>query len=126
MSSNIIDNTTGDCNIADLFANKWKLLYNSVGYNMCDMKLLKDELDSDITNMCCQNVCANNHCFTVDEIVESIRQLKKGKHTGKSPLYSDHIIHSSHIFWIYLALLFSAMLSHNFAPQNILMCNIIP
>ena len=37
---NIIDNTVGDHDIADSFANKFKLLYNFVGYTKYDFKLV--------------------------------------------------------------------------------------
>ena len=84
MLPNIIDNISGYHNIADLFANKWKVLYNSVGYCNHDMELLKDRLDSDILNKCCRNICANNQYFTVEEIIEAIKSLKHDKHNGKS------------------------------------------
>ena len=123
---NTIDNTVGDRDIADLFANKWKRLYNSVGYNNYDLKCLDEELNNDILHKCCQSKCMYTHCFTVNEIVESVKKLKHGKHNGRSPLYSDHIIYASHKFHVCLALLFSSMLTHNYAPQNMLICHIIP
>ena len=121
---NIIDNPVGDCDIADLFANNGNY-YNFVVYNKYDLKCLNEELNNDILNKCSHSICMYNHCCTVNEIVESVQKLKHGKHNGRSSLYSDHIIYGSYKFHVCLALLFSSMLTHNYAHQNMLICHII-
>ena len=48
LSSQCIDNISGDENIANLFLNKYNQLYNSVNYDDNEMSTLSDENVNDI------------------------------------------------------------------------------
>ena len=126
---NIMDNEKGIDKILDIFVDKYKTVYNSVGYNKDEMSYLKEEIDNDIRNCCCQDKCSNgshNHSITVVDVQEAIKTLKRNKSEGTSQYKSDHIINGSPKLHLHIALLLTAMLKHGTAPNNMLLSTIIP
>ncbi len=47
-----VDDADGQAEIADLFADKFHNLYNSVSYNKADMDILKNDIDNMIKVQC--------------------------------------------------------------------------
>ena len=45
---NVMDNLTGSDNIISLFTDKYKNLYNSVGFNFDDLELLNSNINNKI------------------------------------------------------------------------------
>ena len=50
--SNVVDDTHGDKDITNTFANKYKHLYNSVSYDVNDMNVVRNELEKNIASSC--------------------------------------------------------------------------
>ena len=82
--SNIVDGEVGPNDITDLFYNKNKELFNSVGYNEQKMSDLRHKIDA-MTNKC----STDNVILNVHDIKEAINKLKHGKQE-ESGLFSDH------------------------------------
>ena len=74
MFSNLIDGQIGPENIANLFYNKNKELFNSVGYDNDNMTNLKDEIENLVSKSSPDNVI-----FNVQEVKNAILSLKNGK-----------------------------------------------
>ena len=72
--SNIVDGEVGPNDITDLFYNKNKELFTSVGYNEMKMSDLKHKIDT-MTNKC----STDNVILNVHDIKEAINKLKHGK-----------------------------------------------
>lgn len=125
---NTVDDTQGASEIGNIFAGKYKELYNSVPYSDDDMSELRGELDNLITDKCCTEDPAHNHYHNVSavDVRKAVVHLKSGKHDGMSELFSDHILNSTERFQCYTSLLFTAMLKHGYPPDAFLMSTIIP
>ena len=111
-----IDGVTGDEDIANVFAEKFKDIFNSV--KSCDkvMHSLKIKIDY-MLSKCDQNDA--NYCMLdVFDIVNLIGDLKAGKSDGNLGLFSDHIINGSQLLLKYITLLFNSMIIHGIAPSN--------
>ena len=112
--------------ISNLFADKYKLLYNSVSYNVNEMSVLLADIDKLIDSKCHSNACGFNHSITVATVTEAVRALKLGKHDGNNVSHSDHFIHGTSKLNAFLSLLMSSMLCHGHAPDHLLVTTIIP
>ena len=55
----------------------------------------------------------DTHSILVD-VLDAVKNIKRGKHDGNSGYLSDHIINSSPRVYVQLSLLFSSMLSHGY------------
>ena len=67
---NVVDNYSGDVDIANCFGEKYKDLYHSVPYNESELEITKEELKSDISLYCDVLYC------DVDELLVSPREVK--------------------------------------------------
>ena len=79
--------------ISELFADKYKKLYNSVGFDegqLNDMQFrIKQTLNQD---------CLNRALFNIVHIKQAVGQLKNNKHDGNNGLVSDNIINGTDKF----------------------------
>ena len=82
--SPVVDNATGSDNIANLFSNNFKQLFNSTD-SSASAELL-DNLESALTSMDIEHVQVSSEVFQ-----EAIGKLKHGKVGGDS-LVLDHIL----------------------------------
>lgn len=122
---NNIDNCTGDNNIGDLFAEKYKSLYNSVSYNSVNMSSLLRDIDHDIVKKCVPGECSASHVVSPRDVEMAICDLKAGKVDGFAGQCSDHLINGTNSLHVSLAQLFTCMLTHGFAPDSFLISTII-
>ena len=123
----IIDGLSDNKMIANLFANNFSEIYNSVPYDEIEFENLRNEIDNKINNKCLSKNCLNHvNDFTVLDISNAIKMLKKGKADGNNNLFSDHFINAPIELHSLLALLFNQMLYHGFSPLNIANGTIIP
>ena len=77
MFPNLIDGQIGPENIANLFYNKNKELFNSVGYDNDNMTNLRDKIENLVSKSTPDNVI-----FNVQEVKNAILSLKNGKKRG--------------------------------------------
>ena len=94
--------------IASLFSNKFKELYNCVGYDQVDM----EDLQKDI-NICIQNDCVDSvNVIQVCHIKKALKMLKSGKKDCVLNFFTDNILHGTDRLFSLIALLFTVMLRH--------------
>ena len=125
-----VDGILSETGISELFANKYRRLYNSVSYSQNEMDdILKDIDIKYCSNNKCDGVCSANcicrHALTVGNIEYAIRSIKHGKSDGNQGLTTDHLKHGSHKLRVYISLLFTAMLSHGYIPKAMLLSTIV-
>ena len=120
---NVIDDVSGEINIANVFSDKYNELYNSVSYDRHQMAALKLDLDERI---CKHDDCDCDHSVNVDDVQNGVRRLKSGKHDGHRGHYSNHLIHGSNRLHVYISLLFDSMLSHGCVPSDLLLSTLVP
>ena len=114
-----IDGSSDDKEIAGIFGDKFKCLYNSVGYLSSDMERLLRDIEADSSLPCCEEI-------TVEDVRDAIRALKPGKSDGGAGLTSDHIINGCFRLCIYLCLLYNIMSRHSFVPTCMRVATIVP
>ena len=119
-----MDGHTDIGEISDIFAEKYKSLYNSVGYNSQELDILIKEIEQRIDTGC--PISSNHvHTLTVQDVKEAARLLKSGK-IEENCLYSDHFKAGSDRLFVMLTLLFNCMLVHGIAPDDLLLGTMIP
>ena len=112
--SNTIDDTSGTEDIANMWADHYKLLFNSVNPDKYNKKDLYDiEYDS-------------NMCVHIDEITEEIKNLPNGKSPGLDQLMAEHIKFASPRISVLFALLFSSLFVHRIMPLNMIKSVLVP
>ena len=116
----MVDNMTNDSDIANLFSDKYKNLYNSVSYDDCEMQKLRDEINSRIESLSCEENCKSPVHVSVESVQFATDHLKQGKHDGELGYYSEHVSRGTPTLQIHLSLLLTAMLRHGYAPDSFL------
>ena len=92
-----IDNAVGKVEIAELLAEKYKYLYNSVPTMESELYEINSTIKNHITNVDV-NVAITPH------IIETrTKRLKRGKDDGNHGFKSDHIINGSKKLFLYLS-----------------------
>ena len=120
---NMVDGSIGDDNISDVFAEKYKALYNSVSYENDDMDKLLQSVDKIITNECSK---LDIPYIAVENVIDAMSRIKRGKNDGYGMLYSDHFINGPHRLYVLLTMLFNTMIIHGFSPDGFNVSTIQP
>ena len=114
-----IDNAVGKVEIAELFADKYKYLYNSVPTTESVLYEINSTIKNHITNVDV-NVAITPH------IIETwYKEIETCKDDGNHGFKSDHIINGSKKLFLYLSLLFRTMIVHGYNPSDLLLSTII-
>ena len=119
---NVVDNHSGDADIANCFGEKYKDLYNSVPYNESELEITKNELKSDISLYC----DVDELLVSPSEIKCAINKLNAGKSDGTVGLMSDHFLNAGSGLYIHLSNLLTGLLTHGFIPDDLSISSVIP
>ena len=117
----VIDNTSKDEDISDLFAKKYDQLYNSVSFDQNSMSILTEKIDELID----ETPNAYPH-VSVDDVVRGIAEPKRNKKDSKGVFYTDHFINSNLLLRVFLSMLFSSLIVHGFTPNDFNEATIFP
>ena len=121
---NVVDDMSGEADVANLFSEKYCDLYNSVPYNRSDMFTLKNNIDGFVK--CHNDNCCCEHNINVVNVVDAVKRLKSNKSDGNIGMFTNHIIHGTPRLYVYISLLFDSLLSHGFVPSELLLSTLIP
>lgn len=124
--SSVIDGVSETNEIVDIFFTKFKQLYNSVPCEEEQVKEISKKIEAEIPNDFKRLLENNDCCLSVPLLSKTVEKLKKGKHDGHTGLLSDCILHGPHLLNVFLSLLFSAMLIHGYAPNDMLIGTMTP
>ena len=114
----VVDGVSGSLSIANLFASNLDKLLNMHSPALRDA--LHDSVQSSLSASQLQDVVV-----TVDDVVQAIRLLKKGK-SDNLGLSSDHLKYACLAIADSLAPFFTACLRHGFLPRCVTDCVLIP
>ena len=109
-----INGLSDDSEIASIFANKYKTLYNSVPTSKEEL----DRLRNDMTEEMKDSFEVVN--VTLSEVNCAISKLNPGKRDGTLGTFSDHFINCSEKMKILITKMVNAMLCHGFTPTDLL------
>ena len=118
---NMMDGIAGTEEIANIFGKKYKTLYNSVSYNMQNMKNLENKIESHIRAECNKP----SKTISVQEVKDAIQKLKLGK-KEENGLSTNHFVYGPDRLVVIITLLFNSMLTHGIAPDELLLGTMIP
>lgn len=107
-----IEGFTGEREIANLWMNCYKSLFNS---NMRSKNLEK---------VYCSYT--DHMCVTVEEIQSAIKQLSKNKAPGPDGLCAEHLMYASGQLHILLSMLISCMFVHGYMPDSLMNSILVP
>jgi hypothetical protein len=120
----VVDGVKGEAQIANIFASKYKELYNSVPCDQIELGVINEKVCSKLHCLTSQNV--NSSQFTVNEFKSALNQISCGKSDGQIGLFSDHIVHGTDKLFKYIIKLFNAMLIHAMSPKGMLSSIMLP
>ena len=116
-SASVIDGACGGEAICNMWHTHFSnLLNSSLDYSNKDKML--GALD-DISDM-------NVEKFTVSDIANAVKQVKKGKASGPDGISGEHIVYSDKRIIVLLCMLFNTMLTHAYLPSNFMLSFIVP
>ena len=97
----VVNGFTESQDIANKFANKYSLLYNSVRSDPNGLYSLAYSIDNGIQSSCMHDHCSFTHRITIDHIVESVQLLRPGKSGGANGVMvmSDSSIHGTNLLY---------------------------
>ena len=94
------------------------------------MKTLYDDVCYDVSRTCkCESECdIIDHChdITIANVINAIKNMKRGKSDGFDGLTSDYIINGSPTLFKYLSILFTCMIRYHFALTSYGISTIVP
>jgi hypothetical protein len=123
-ASRSVDGLSEAESIANLFAVKYRELYNSVPYNVFEMQEIIDGVQAQLANR--PTTSSEDRVFNIDDIKTAVYKLKSHKSDGSSDLTSDHIIHAGDDYLLHLAFLFTSMVVHGSAPECFKLSTVVP
>ena len=117
--SGVVDGKSKNCEIADVFKEKYETLFSSVITSKEDQTTINSEIYARVQN-------EKFLYFTFDDINKAISQLNKGKSDGNLGFTSDHIINASQKCKMFVTNLFNCILIHGYNPSCFLSSRIVP
>ena len=88
----VIDGTQGDAAIADLFKDKYSILYNSVSSTSDSMDALHERIRHAIETQCDTNVESSLHTHSVStaDVIKAVKRLKTDKYNDDGNIMSNN------------------------------------
>ena len=111
-SSSVINGYNDSSDIANEFASKYNVLYNSVTSDPTDMQSMALSIRKDIITTSESTDHSFSHVITMPDIKYAAKKLRAGKSGGISAVTSDCFIHGTDSLYALIAMLFNAMLLH--------------
>ena len=114
-----IDGIVDTQEIAQHFAEKYKTLFNSVPSNSSRMNDIIEYVDEN-----CQHCSEDDKVIKQSAITQGLLDLKAHKGDGNIGLISTHLLMSGEQFKSHLAKLMTAIMTHGYHPQMLLVATI--
>ena len=112
-----VDDAADSDSIAELFAQKYERVFQSVATSEEEMHALTTRIASAVLS---DGIYAAPQVLTSDDVTRAVKMLKVGKSDGKGEFYSDHLKHSGPCLHMALSVLFNSMLVHGYTPDALL------
>jgi len=120
VSSRTVDGLTDAGDIAYLFASRYRDLYTSVPYNIDEMQVILNGIDSSLAGISVSKDCI----LSVSEVGDAVSRLKPHKSEGSSELATDHFINGGRDCLSLVGFLLTAITVHGHVPDSFRRCTI--
>ena len=118
-----IDNYSNDEDIANVFAEKYECLFNSVSYDKDTMNNLLSRINDTISGTPADTISCR---ITPNNVKTALKKLNHYKSDGSTGMMSDHLIYGGENLYKHLAHLMSAMLRHGVSADKLVYSIMIP
>ena len=123
-TTQMVDGTSGDSNIANIFRRKYKSLFNSVESSDDEIADLSQHIQSAVTAECectIKTSDESNHCHEIfrTDVSKAVAKLKSDKISDNGLVYSNNFINGTSSLYKSLSILFSSMIYHGFALKHL-------
>ena len=125
MIANNADGVQGEA-IADVFANKYNGLYNSVSYDDGEMSILKKDIDVMIHSCYDHSTDVRIPVISVQGVALAVGEMKTGKRDANHMLFTDHLVHGTNRLFVMLSLFFTSAVVHGCIPSEINTSTLVP
>ena len=104
----VIDGTQGDAAIADLFKDKYSILYNSVPSSSEAMDYLHERIRHAIETQCDANAesSLHTHSGSTADVIKAVKRLKTDKYNDDGIIMSNNFQHGTSLLFTRIAQLF--------------------
>ena len=123
--ANNVDGVQGDA-IADVFANKYNGLYNSVSYDDGEMSILKKDIDVMIHSCYDHSTDVRTPVISVQDVALAVGEMKTGKRDANHMLFTHHLVHGTNRLFVLLSLFFTSAVVHRCIPSEINTSTLVP
>lgn len=114
-----VDGVTGTKNVTEMWKTHFEMLLNSSN-NTSE----KDHVLNKISGVTINNCFLQR--FTVDEVKESLKNVKNGKTCGLDSIYGEHLKFAHNRLHVLLSLLFNAIVIHGYIPLEFMDTLLVP
>jgi hypothetical protein len=119
-----VDGETGNENIAGVFANNFKTVFNSVSSNQIELRNIEKKINDLVLYQIEDDITSHLMCRTDFDMI--MKRFKSGKSDGNVGLFSDHLIHGTALLYDLLITLFNSMIVHCISPGDMLIGTMVP
>ena len=120
--SNMVDDFTSPCDIANFLASKYQDLYSSVKFDKAEMDAVSGDMESSVLD----NDFTNNCIVTFKEVSRAIDKLNSGKDDGIGSLKIDHFKNGNTELSVHVYLFLSGVIAHGTPPDDFQVSTVIP
>ena len=121
-----VDGFSDAQNIAEIFSNKFKHLFQSVPYDENKMAQLNDSVSSQVPADYAELRNTQDNIINSSEIKDLITKLKRNKSDGYNCITTDCLIFGTDKLCVILAMLFCCILTHGYCPSEFLVGTMSP
>ena len=110
-----INGLADDSEIASIFGNKYKTLYNSVPTSQEELNKIRNDIQDELSD--------NNYDevnVTISDVGKALSKLNTKKRDGTKGTYSDHFINCSEKMKLLITKMINTMLIHGYTPNDLL------
>ena len=114
----VIDSIQGDATVANLFEDKYTLLYNNVSSDDGSMAALHHRIRNDVAKQCSTVVDCSLHTYysvlllLTTDVIKAVKHLRNNKYNDDGVLVSNNFQNVTHLVYRSIAQLFPAMLGY--------------
>ena len=116
--ASVVEGNSSHEGIANVFKEAFKK--NSTPNNASKVDELNTKFQSKYTEFCdshTHNCDCNEFSFSLEDTVDAVFSMKRGKCADDDEIYAEHFIHAPLILFIKLTSLFNFMINHSFVPN---------
>ena len=120
-SSNMIDDFTSPCDIANFFVSKYQDLYTSVKFDKAKMDIVRGDNELSLLD----HGFTNESIVTFKEVQRAIDKLNSGKGNAIGSLKTDHFKNSNRLLSVHVSLFLSGVIAHGTLPDDFQVSTVI-